>query len=248
MRGLLTSVPVFETNAIPEQQQRRTGRFGWKAQQASLVSFAADAYVNEMGITSPLQPDENTSNGVRVGARDTVPPGHPDDRDFPDNDGVDVELFALFMRSLPAPAQDARRAGTTAAQNGSTIFNTLNCDNCHVRSIVTSPANTFVNGGALKVGNVLGNKRIRPFSDFLLHDVGTGDGIVQNAGAPSRNRLRTPPLWGLRFRGRFMHDGQSLTLTDAIRRHGNQASSARDGFNALSQTNKNNLLAFLNSL
>jgi CxxC motif-containing protein (DUF1111 family) len=243
IRGQVVNVAVFE-----QPGQNRVGRFGWKAQQASMVSFAADAYVNEMGITSPLQPNENTSNGNRVGARDTVPPGHPDDPNFQDNDGVDVELFALFMRSLPAPARDARRAATAAAQAGSTIFDNIGCDNCHVRSIVTVTPGTLVNGGALRVGNALGNKRIRPFSDFLLHDVDTGDGIVQNGGANSRNRLRTPPLWGLRFRGRFMHDGQSITLTDAIRRHGNQADFARDGFNALGQTSKNNLLAFLNSL
>jgi len=226
----------------------RVGRFGWKTQQASMVSFGADAYVNEMGITSPLQPDENTVNGRRVGQRDTVPPGHADDRNFTDNNGVDVELFALFMRSLPAPARDARLAGSQAAQRGSDIFNNIGCAGCHVRSIVTLAPGTLINGGALRVGNALGNKRIHPFSDFLLHDIGTGDGIVQNGGPDSRNELRTMPLWGLRFRGRFMHDGQSLTLTDVIRRHTNQAEAASDAFNALSNANKNNLLAFLNSL
>jgi len=243
IRGQVVNVDVAEKPGT-----RRIGRFGWKGQQASLVSFAADAYVNEMGITSPLQRDENTSNGNRVGARDTVPAGHPDDPAFTDNDGVDVELFALFMRSLPAPARDAKRAATAAAQAGSTIFDSIGCDNCHVRSITTVAPGTLINGGALRVGNELGNKRIRPFSDFLLHDVATGDGIVQNGGPDSRNKLRTPPLWGLRLRGRFMHDGQSLTLTDAIRRHGNQGDFARDAFNALSNTSKNNLLAFLNSL
>ena len=243
IRGQVVSVAVFEAPG-----SNRVGRFGWKGQQASMVSFSADAYVNEMGITSPLQRNENTSNGVPVGARDTVPAGHPDDPAFPDTDGVDVELFALFMRSLPPPARDARRAATTAAQTGSNIFDSIGCDNCHVRSIVTVAPGTLINGGALRVGNALGNKRIRPFSDFLLHDVDTGDGIVQNGGQGSRNRMRTPPLWGLRLRGRFMHDGQSLTLTDAIRRHGNQADFARDAFNALGSTSKSNLLAFLNSL
>lgn len=243
IRGQVINVPVAESGG-----SNRVGRFGWKGQQASMVSFAADAYVNDMGITSALQPNENTVNGRRVGARDTVPPGHPDDPNFPDNDGVDVELFALFMRSLPAPSRDSARAATAAAQAGSNVFENIGCSGCHVRTIVTSAPGTLINGGALRVGNVLGNKRIRPFSDFLLHDIGTGDGIVQNGGAASRNRLRTPPLWGLRFRGRFMHDGQSLTLIDAIRRHSNQAETASDAFNALSDSNKNNLLAFLNSL
>ena len=241
IRGQVTNVAVAERPGT-----NRVGRFGWKGQQASMVSFGADAYVNEMGITSPLQPNENTVNGRRVGQRDTVPPGHADDPAFTDNNGVDVELFALFMRSLPAPARASRIS--QAAQAGSNVFDNIGCDSCHVRQLVTSAPGTLINGGALRVGNVLGNKRLRPFSDFLLHDVGTGDGIVQNAGPDSRNRLRTPPLWGLRFRGRFMHDGQSLTLTDVIRRHSNQAEAASDKFNALNNNDKRNLLEFLMSL
>ena len=243
VRGQVVNVAVLERPGI-----NRASRFGWKGQHASLVSFAADMYGNGMGITSPLQPDENTSNGRRVGAADTVPADHPDDPAFPDTDGVDVELFALFMRSLPAPARDVRRASTTAAQLGSNVFDNIGCANCHVRTIVTVASGTLINGGALRVGDALGNKLIHPFSDFLLHDVGTGDGIVQNGGSASRNMMRTPPLWGLRLRGRYMHDGQTLTLTAAISRHSNQGEAASDAFDALSATSKNNLLAFLNSL
>ncbi|MGH7176665.1 MAG: di-heme oxidoredictase family protein, partial [Tepidisphaeraceae bacterium] len=76
----------------------------------------------------------------------------------------------------------------------------------------------------------LGNKRIRPFGDFLLHDIGTGDGIVQNGGPSTRNKVRTVPLWGLRARGRFMHDGLSFSLTDAILRHRGQAENTRRAF------------------
>ena len=240
MRGQLTNVPVFERPGTT-----RFGRFGWKDQQASLVSFSADAYVNEMGITSPLQPDENTSNGASVAAFDTVPAGHPTD---PDSDGVDVELFALFMRSTLAPPRDAQRAATVNAQAGSNLFNNIGCAVCHTREIITSDPGTLINGGALRVANALGNKRIRPFGDFLMHDIGTGDGIVQNGGQSTRNKVRTVPLWGLRSRGRFMHDSLSFSLNDAIQRHGNQASSARDAFNGLSTTNKNRLIEFLLSL
>ena len=100
----------------------------------------------------------------------------------------------------------------------------------------------------MRVANTLGNKIIHPFGDFLLHDIGTGDGIVQNGGAATRNTVRTAPLWGLRTRGRFMHDALSFNLTDAILRHGNQARPTRDGFNALSTRNKDKLIAFLLSL
>jgi CxxC motif-containing protein (DUF1111 family) len=240
MRGQLINVAVFEKPGTS-----RVGRFGWKDQQASLVSFSADAYVNEMGITSPLQPTENTSNGNSVAAFDHVPVGNPSD---PDTDGVDVELFALFMRSTLAPPRDLVRAGTANAQAGSTLFNQIGCAVCHTPSIVTADPGTLINGGALRVASALGNKRIRPFGDFLLHDIGTGDGIVQNGGQATRNKVRTAPLWGLRARGRFMHDSLSFNLIDVIRRHTNQAEQASDAFFALSTTNKNRVLEFLLSL
>jgi CxxC motif-containing protein (DUF1111 family) len=235
LRGQMISVPVLE-----QPGATRTGRFGWKNQQASLLSFAADAYVNEMGITSPLQPTENTSNGGSIADYDAVAD--------PEDDGIDVELFALFMRSTLAPAVDAARAATPEAIAGSTLFDQVGCNVCHTRTIVTEPPGALINGGALIVGTTLGSKRIHPFSDFLLHDIGTGDGIVQNGGANTRNKVRTVPLWGLRTRGRFMHDGLSQNIEDAIQRHGNQAASVRDAFKALSATDQQRLLAFLRSL
>jgi CxxC motif-containing protein (DUF1111 family) len=230
-RGLILNVPVSERPGTT-----RVGRFGIKGQQASLLSFSADAYVNEMGITSPLQPDEPTSNGVVI-PNDPVP--------GVDDEGVDVELFALFMRSLKVPPRGPITADVAAGQN---VFNAIDCDVCHTPSMVTVPTNTLINGGALRTTAAVSNKTIRPFGDFLLHDVGTGDGIVQNGGAASRNRVRTVPLWGLRARGRFMHDLASHNVTDAIRRHGNQALASRQAFDALSTTDRNRLLAFLNSL
>lgn len=235
MRGQLINVPVFE-----QPGAMRTGRFGWKDQQASLVSFAADAYLNEMGITSPLQPTENTSNGNSVTEFDTVTD--------PDNEGVDVELFAMFMRSTKAPPVDAARAATPDAQAGSNLFNQIGCNVCHTRTIVTDPPGTVINGGALVVANAVGSKRIHPFGDFMLHDIGTGDGIVQNGGASTRNKVRTAPLWGLRARGRFMHDALSQNIEDAIQRHDNQAASARQGYRSLSSRDQARLLAFLRSL
>ena len=239
-RGTLIQVPVLESPG-----NVRAGRFGWKNQQASLLSFSADAYVNEMGITSPLQPDENTSNGASVAAFDTVPAGHPTD---PDTDGVDVELFALFMRSTLAPPRDAARANAIGARAGSALFDSIGCNICHTREIVTAPPGTLINGGALRVANALGNKRIRPFGDFLLHDIGTGDGIVQNGGQSTRNKVRTVPLWGLRARGRLMHDSLTFSVNGAIQRHGGQADPARDAFNALSTSDKNRVIEFLMSL
>src|SRR5262245_4336314 len=144
-RGQVIFVPVSE-----EPGTFRVGRFGHKAQQASLVSFSADAYVNEMGITSPLQPDEPTYNGVPV--EDPVP--------GIDNEGVDVELFALFMRSTKVPPVDATIAATDDARAGRQIFDQIGCAVCHTPALVTAAPGTVINGGALRVANALGNKVI----------------------------------------------------------------------------------------
>jgi len=235
-RGTLIQVPVFEAgNAV------RVGRFGWKNQQASLLSFAADAYINEMGITTSLQPNENTSNGNSVADFDEV----ADPEDVGD---VDVHAFATFMRSLKAPPVDAAVAATTSAKNGSNLFTSLGCAVCHVRTITTAPAGTVINAGAFTVPAALGDKNIHPFSDYLLHDVGTGDGIVQNGGQGTRNMVRTPALWGMRSRDRLMHDGASVSRSDAILRHGGQAQGARNSFAALSTTSQQDVINFLNSL
>jgi CxxC motif-containing protein (DUF1111 family) len=235
LRGEILSVPVLEAGGA-----RRIGRFGWKNQHASLVSFSADAYLNEMGITSPLQPTENTANGQSITAFDQVPD--------PEDDGVDIEGFARFMRATKAPPRDEVLAASPEAQAGSQVFNQIGCATCHVRHITTAPSGTPINGGAFTVPPALGNKVIHPFSDFLLHDIGTGDGIVQNGGPSTRNKVRTAPLWGLRTRNRLMHDGLSLTLREAILRHQGQASAVIRNYSELSPTRKQQLITFLNSL
>ena len=235
MRGQIIRVPILEA---PGSFQ--VGRFGWKNQHASLLSFSADAYLNEMGITSPMQPKENTSNGQSVDNFDRV--------NDPEDDGEDLEAFARFMRATKAPPQDVTLAATPDAQAGSILFNSIGCAVCHVRSIGTAPPGTVINGGKYTVPAALGNKMIHPFSDFLLHDVGTGDGIVQNGGPSTRNKLRTPPLWGLRTRVRLMHDGETLTRNDAILRHEGEASFVINRYRSLSFIQRNQLIVFLNSL
>lgn len=242
LRGTIIWVPVLEAGNFP-----RIGRFGWKGQHASLLSFAADAYLNEMGITSPLQPDENTSNGRSVAEFDEVPdPEDEGSAEFPF--GEDVQAFTDFMRATTAPPRDLEAAATFDAQVGAQLFHAIGCDFCHLTSIVTSPPGTLINGGAMVVPAALGNKTIHPYSDFLLHDVGTGDGIVQNGGQGTRNKLRTPPLWGLRTRSRMMHDGENFTRNNSILRHGGQATPVINFYRSLSNNQKNQMVAFLNSL
>lgn len=241
VRGTIVNVPVLEAPG-----QTRIGRFGWKNQHASLISFAADAYLNEMGITSPLLPEENTSNGASVAAFDDV----PDPEEAPtaaEPVGPDIEAFARFMRSTKVPPRDTSGVSATDLAAGQNLFSSIGCAQCHTPTIQTAPPGTLINGGATTVSAALGDKIIHPYSDFLLHDVGTGDGIVQGSSA-TRNRMRTPPLWGLRTRPRLMHDLQSFTRNDAILRHGGQATTARNNYNNLTLTQKNQLVAFLNTL
>jgi CxxC motif-containing protein (DUF1111 family) len=238
-RGTVISVPVLEGTGVTN----RTGRFGWKAQHASLISFSADAYVNEMGITSVLQPTENTSNGRSVAAFDEVPdPEEAAEPGFPF--GPDIHAFAGFMRQTRAIGRGPQNATTNA---GSNRFNAIGCAVCHTRTFNTLPAGTVINRGTYTVPPEIGDEIIHPFSDFVAHDVGTGDGI---AGPPgTENIFRTAPLWGLRAHtSMFMHDGQSFTLTDAILRHAGQATASRNAFNALTAAQKAEVIAFLNSL
>jgi CxxC motif-containing protein (DUF1111 family) len=131
------------------------------------------------------------------------------------------------------------------------VFQQIQCGICHTATLVTAAAGTSINGGSFTVPEALGNKIIHPFSDFLLHDIGSGDGIPILPGeefAGTANQIRTAPLWALRTRNRLMHDGLTFTTQEAIGRHGGQAASSRDAFNNLPQSSKDSLLAFLNSL
>jgi len=238
IRGLAVPVPVLEANSAS-----RIGRFGWKNQHASLQSFSADAYLNEMGITTPLFPEENTSAGKFVGFGTPYDPVAE-----PEDDGEDVIAFANFMRSTKAPSRGPITRDVTA---GDALFRQVGCSGCHIPTIKTAPPGTLINGGAMTVPPALGNKIIHPYSDFLSHNIGTGDGIPVLPGpefANTANAMRTAPLWAMRTRNRLMHDGLSFTKQEAIARHQGQASGVVSRYNALSAAQKNQVLAFLDSL
>jgi CxxC motif-containing protein (DUF1111 family) len=232
-RGQLRVVTVLE--AAPAT---RIGRFGHKSQHASLVSFSADAYLNEMGITSPLQPDDNNILGQPVAPFDEVPD--------PEDDGVDVEAFAAFQRALRAPGRGPINSDVNAGQ---TLFNAIGCAVCHTPQFTTAPPGTVINGGAFVVPAELGNKIIRPFSDFALHNIGTSSGIGAEPGVNNRFSTTTIALWGVRTKNRFMMQGNASTIFDSIQLHGGQAAAARNNFNnALNNTQKAQLIAFVLSL
>ncbi len=246
--GKAINMPVLEAPG-----QYRIGRFGWKDQHGSILSFAGDAYLNEMGITNRLQSAEVTT------ICDTVT--DPEDRPGPDGFS-DIDRFTRFIRATKVPPRDDWLAKTEDAIKGSALFDSIGCRQCHVRTMQTVPAGTLINGGTFTVPPALGNKAFHPFGDFLLHNVGTGDGIVipviEHYGAQYRwmqpqyyltaNRMRTAPLWGVRTRSRLMHDGKSLTFTDAILRHRGEASLERKKFLDLTARQKRQLITFLRSL
>lgn len=252
-RGTLTAVPVTEAG-----NTLRIGRFGWKAQQASLLSFSGDAYLNEMGITNPFDgfggrsssaadagTHENPASTAE-GVIDVTFPSAFDPVPDPEDDGDDVLAFADFMAATRAPGR--QNPIPAAAVRGDALFNSVGCNVCHTRTFVTAAPGTLINGGAFTVPAALGNKIIHPFSDFALHNIGTGDGIVQNAGQSSANQIRTPPLWGIRARNRLMHEGLNVTIFDSVQLHAGQATTARNNFNSLTAAQRNDLIAFVLSL
>ena len=251
--GQVLYVPVVEAPG-----RMAVGRFGWKDQHASLLAFSGDAYLNEMGITNKLFPTEVTLLCNTVS----------EPNDTPGPDGLeDIDHFARFLRATKAPARDAQLAATPQVTQGSRLFDKIGCNICHVRALTTAPAGTKINGGAVTVPAALGGKTFYPFGDFLLHDVGTGDGIVMamqehygrnmyqiwknldlKAFASTQDKMRTAPLWGVRLRPRLMHDAASLTLSDAIVRHGGEARDVTRRFEKLKPGDREALIEFLKSL
>jgi CxxC motif-containing protein (DUF1111 family) len=252
--GQVLEVPIVEAPG-----QMAVGRFGWKDQHASLLSFSGDAYLNEMGITNRLQPDEVTKLCNTVS----------EPNDTPGADGLsDIDHFARFIRATKAPARDAQLAASALAMKGNALFVKIGCATCHVETLATAPAGTKINGGTFTIPAALGSITFHPYGDFLMHDVGTGDGILQATREhygnkvfqmmsaylakqdfeSSRNKIRTAPLWGVRLRPRLMHDGASLTFHDAIVRHAGEAAHVTQQFEKLKPDDQEAILQFLKSL
>ena len=252
--GQVLQVPIVEAPG-----QMSVGRFGWKDQHASLLSFAGDAYLNEMGITNRLQPDEvtNLCNAA----------SEPNDKPGPDGLS-DIDHFARFVRATKAPASDSQQASSAAAKKGAGLFDKIGCATCHVETLTTAPAGTKINGGTFTIPDALGSITFHPWGDFLMHDLGTGDGILQATREhygkrvfqmmsdylskqdfeSSRNKIRTAPLWGVRLRPRLMHDGESLTLRDAILRHRGESVHVTQKFEKLKGEDQEAIIEFLKSL
>jgi CxxC motif-containing protein (DUF1111 family) len=216
-------------------------RFGWKAQNKSLLLFAGEAYNVEMGITNDLfqtERDESpacqhamTPNSV-TNTEATTPVGAMSS----------IEKFAFFMRLLapPAPSLDTP-GGATSIAAGKSLFKSVGCAHCHTPTLTTARSTVAA----------LDNQPVNLFSDLLIHDMGSGlaDGVSQGEAGPSE--FRTAPLWGLGQRIFFLHDGRTNDLITAILAHastGSEANSVVDSFFSLTETQKQHLLNFLRSL
>jgi CxxC motif-containing protein (DUF1111 family) len=212
---------------------QRVGRFGWKAQHATLRVFSADAYRNEMGITNELFPRELAVGVSPEALRLCDPTPDPEDLPDPRTRLAAIDNFEAFIKFLAQPSRGAIDSTTLA---GERVFTAVGCTLCHVPTLQTGPST-----------HPLFDRRSVPlFSDLLLHDVATGDLIPQASALPEE--IRTPALWGLRVRRPFLHDGSAQTVEDAVLRHGHEAETARQRFERLAPGERSALLAFLNSL
>jgi len=241
--GAVDAIPERELTRLAEEEPYearghpgrtaagRPGRFGRKADVATLRDFVESALRFEMGLTTPARP-------VEAPAGFAFPPGtnpHPG----PDVDARTVALLTDYVRFLaPLPrALPADPAGRARAEAGEIVFGRIGCEECHTPALRTGPSDV----------PALDRKVVRLYSDLLLHDMGPALAGTCAPGATPRE-YRTEPLMGLRYRRRFLHDGRALGVRDAIELHGGQAAATAAAFRALPLDRQLALLTFLDTL
>jgi len=219
-------------------------RFGWKAQNKSLLMFSGEAYNVEMGVTNELFPNERSAapgcvyNPTPEDATNIVDPTTGSTTGSASDMSSDIVNFAAFMRLSAPPAATTSSA---SQQNGQSLFTAVGCALCHTPSLTT----------AASIFTGMGSVTYAPFSDFAVHHMGSNlaDGITQGSAGP--DEFRTAPLWGVGQRLFFLHDGRTSDLLQAILAHGSQNSEAErvvNVFQSLSRSQKQDLLNFLRSL
>ncbi|HKD53700.1 MAG TPA: di-heme oxidoredictase family protein [Steroidobacteraceae bacterium] len=239
-------------NAIQGGNVNRSGndgtitRFGWKAQNKSLLMFAGEAYNVEMGISNQLFPQERDETPGCQG-------GFPTPNDVSNFSAAsttavlsDIEAFADFTRMLAPPAPATPTAST---QHGNSLFMSVGCALCHTPVLTTGTA--IASGSSTSPSAALSNKQAHLFSDLLVHHMGTGlaDGITQGAAGP--DEFRSAPLWGVGQRVFFLHDGRTRNIIQAVLDHASSGSEANQviaNFEHLSAADQQDLINFLRSL
>src|SRR5271154_3192795 len=227
------------------------GRFGWKNDHAFLRGFSGDASLNEMGITNPDTPTDNSNCALGV-TQFGVTLEDTGIEDQTGSDGrADIDRFSDFMRALAPPPTIAQSSSSTV---GKSLFSQLGCTGCHTPSLTTAadptsfiPSSTGGTPISSAVNKALAKQTLHPYSDFLLHSMGSlGDGITSGSAGPTM--MRTPPLWGIRAKSFYLHDGRASDIPTAISLHDGQAKAAAQAFQALSASQQDDLVNFLNTL
>ena len=219
-----------------EQQKTVLGRFGWKANQPNLRQQIAGAYVGDMGITSPLFPDENCTD-----AQDACK--HSPSAGNPELNKAQLDASEFYHFALAAPRQ--RNVNDKQVQRGAVLFRQAQCSACHVPQLTTGE---FVQLPALS------HQIIHPYTDLLLHDMGEALADHRLDYLASGREWRTPPLWGIGLAQKveplvgFLHDGRARNLEEAIIWHGGEARASRDRYTRLNKVQRQDLLNFLQSL
>lgn len=248
--GLLEAIPAAAIEALADPEDRsgdgisgrahhlggQLGRFGWKATQPTVESQTAAAFVNDMGITSRLQPDEVLTATERAHVQFAS-------GGSPEIDDATFDRVVFYTRTLAVPA--AREAASPSVQAGREHFVAFGCAACHTPQFVTGPVTWHAN---------YGEQTIHPFTDLLLHDMGSGLADGKRDGDASPQEWRTPPLWGIGLvpvvngHSRYLHDGRARDLAEAVLWHGGEGEAAKERFRTASRPDREALLAFLRAL
>lgn len=237
---------INEFSLQPERKMpigpARVGRFGWKAQTGSLFQFTAEPFSIELGFSTPFFPREKSANGtVPIPLECQLAPTKPDDVL-----NQETLLLFYFQAFIGAPPRGPKNGQIIAGEG---LFNKIGCNDCHVESQRTDKDYyvPWPDGSAHRV-EALSGKKFSPWSDFLIHDMGPGLDDHRRMGKASGRFWRTTPLWGLRFKGRMLHNGSAFTIEEAIAAHGGEGTASRDAYFALPTHKQEKIDAFLNSL
>lgn len=217
---------------LPRLPDGRTARFGRKGDASTLEDFVDTALRFELGFTTAAHPAEEARNGIPV-------PVAADPMPDPEIDAPTMSQLTDYVRFLapPAPEADLPPAVRDTVSRGAALFRQIGCASCHREELRTGSS----------APPALADRTIRPWSDLLLHDLGPALADVCGLDA-SPSELRTAPLWGLRHRTRYLHDGRAADIASAVSAHGGEAAAARDAFLSLPDEARRALVRFLNSL
>lgn len=228
-----------KANYVYDIQSNTTkiGRFGWKANQPSIIQQNAGAFNGDMGLTTSIFPQDDWTE-----TQESKYPNLPNGGE-PEVSDDDLAKITVYMKSLAVPAR--RNVGEKHYENGKLIFKELNCQSCHIESFTTKSGNAI---------RSLDKQVITPFTDLLLHDM--GEELADNSHDYLANgrEWRTPPLWGIGLikgingHTRLLHDGRARNVNEAILWHGGEAENSKNEYLKLSKSEREDLIYFINSL